>query len=96
MKSVRRSVEIAGPAEQDLSAIDSWTAEKFGFRRAEIFASAILKAVEELAAPSPSRSKAREELGADIRTLHVAKQGREILHSLPGSAGRRDVSAYPT
>jgi len=80
MKSLRRSFEIAGPAEQDLSAIATWTAEKFGFRQAEIYASAILEAVEELAASSPSRSKVREEIGADIRTLHVAKQGRRGRH----------------
>jgi toxin ParE1/3/4 len=80
MKSTRRSIEIAGSAEQDLSAIATWTAEKCGVRQGEIYASAILDAVEELAVSSPPRSKARKEIGADLRTLHMAKPGRRGRH----------------
>jgi toxin ParE1/3/4 len=63
-------------AEDDLDYIARWTAEHFGARQAAVYVDAILDTIDELSTAEPVRSKARDEIAAGLRTLHMAKPGR--------------------
>ena len=69
-------------AENDLANIATWSAENFGAKQADAYVDAILDAVDELSAGEPARSKARDEIAAGVRTLHMAKPGRRGRHLL--------------
>jgi toxin ParE1/3/4 len=74
-------IRLAGQAEQDLLDITLWTAENFGTRQAEHYAKTIALAIEALNdGPEILGAKVRDEIGAGIRTLHVARQGRKGRH----------------
>jgi toxin ParE1/3/4 len=74
-------VRLASQAEQDLIDVTLWTAENFGTRQAEHYAKTIALAIEALHdGPEILGAKVRDEIGAGIRTLHVARQGRKGRH----------------
>lgn len=76
MSSRKPGIVLSKVAEHDLANIAAWTAENFGARQAEVYVEAILDTIEELAAGEPTRSKARDEIAAGLRTLHMTKPGR--------------------
>jgi toxin ParE1/3/4 len=74
------TIVLGGLAERDFSDIVDWTAENFGPRQAERYADLILATIDTIAKnPMLSRSRAREEIGAGYRTLHLARPGRHFI-----------------
>jgi toxin ParE1/3/4 len=91
MTGKRWKIVLGREAENDLSRIAAWTIENFGPREAENYVDAILDTVDELASdPQSPRSKARAEIDADLRTLHMARSGRRgrhfVLYKVEGGA----------
>lgn len=79
--SVVWKVRLAAQAELDFSEIITWTIENFGGRQAETYAETLTLAIEALHdGPEQLGAKARDDIGPDIRTLHVARQGRSGRH----------------
>lgn len=74
-------VRLARQAEFDLFEISKWTAENFGARQAEYYGETLSLAIEALNdGPEILGSKARDEIGKGIRTLHVASHTRKGRH----------------
>ena len=80
MSSVWR-VRLAEQAELDLLSITLWTVENFGTQQAEIYVETLSLAIEDLHdGPEILGATVRDDLGLSIRTLHVARQGRNGRH----------------
>jgi toxin ParE1/3/4 len=74
-------VRLTRSAEQDIADIMHWTVANFGAQQAQLYAELITYAITELAnGPDVIGARARDELGQDIRTLHVARQGKKGRH----------------
>jgi toxin ParE1/3/4 len=82
MSRRQRRIVLSRLAETDLAHIAAWTAENFGQRQAEVYIDALLDTIDELSAGEPARSKARDEIAIGLRTLHMAKRGRQGRHVL--------------
>jgi toxin ParE1/3/4 len=83
MSGKRRDIVLSPQAEADLANIAAWTAEQFGARQADLYVDALAETIEELAPDAPhARSKARPEIGADVRSLHMMRRGRRGRHFL--------------
>jgi toxin ParE1/3/4 len=81
MTTKRWRIVLGRSAEDDFSNIAAWTSENFGDRHAEAYVDAMLDALEELSAnPFQARSRARDEIGPGLRTLHLSKRGRRGRH----------------
>ncbi len=77
----RWTVRLSATAETDYRQILSWTLQNFGVTQAKDYAAVLTTALQSLCAgPSIIGVKAREEIGANIWTLHVARQGRRGRH----------------
>ncbi len=75
------TVRLTASAAADFRQILGWTAENFGTAQAGTYADTLSAALQALSAgPATIGVKARPEIGADIRTLHVARQGRKGRH----------------
>jgi len=80
---MRRSwrVWLAEGAERDFFSILRWTTEQFGKRQARVYEKTLRSAMKALASgPDALGCRARPELGADVASLHVARQGRRARH----------------
>jgi toxin ParE1/3/4 len=67
----------------DLANILRWTTENFGARQSRLYRDTIVQAIKELAnGPDIAGSKAHNEIGPGVRTLHVARHGRRGRHFL--------------
>jgi len=76
-------VQLTEMAEVDLISIKIWTTEKFGSSQAAKYLKAIGSALEDLMlGPEPIGSKSREEIGKNIRSLHVQRKGYRGRHLL--------------
>lgn len=74
-------VRLSDHAEQDLIAISRWSAENFGPLQAEKYVETIFLAIESLRNdPRPIDANYRDELGAGVHILHIARQGRKGRH----------------
>jgi toxin ParE1/3/4 len=70
-------------AKKDFARILKYTNDSFGERQAAVYKTALLKTIARLAAgPDAPGSHAREDLGPQMRTLHVARDGRRAPHLL--------------
>ena len=79
----RWQVRLAERAQGDFTDIVRWTAEHFGARQARSYATTVRRAVKALdAGRSLIDLRCRSELGQDVATLHVARQGRKGRHLL--------------
>jgi len=79
--SLAWTVRLAEQAELDFLDIATWTVENFGGHQAEFYAETLLLAIEALRdGPELLGAKARDDIGPGIRTLHVARQGRNGRH----------------
>ncbi len=75
------TLRLARRAEADFFEILPWSAANFGQRQARVYAETLSLAIRALAeGPEVSGVRCRDELGKDIRTLHVARQGRKGRH----------------
>lgn len=75
------TVRLAAAAEADYVQILRWTAEHFGPAQARVYAETLALALKMLAAgPDIPGVKARPEIGGNVRTLHVARNGRKGRH----------------
>lgn len=93
MAGQRWRVRLGAVAELDLANILKWTTENFGARQARIYRDMLVKAIGELdGGPDVAGSKARNDIMAGLRTLHVAQHGRRGRHFLMYRvAGRRTI-----
>jgi toxin ParE1/3/4 len=79
--SVVWRVRLAAQAELDFSEIITWTLENFGDQQAETYAETLTLAIAALHdGPEQLGAKARDDIQAGIRTLHVARHGRAGRH----------------
>jgi toxin ParE1/3/4 len=79
----RWRVRLGAAAEVDFANILKWTTENFGARQSRVYRDTLVQAIGELAdGPNVAGSKARDEISADLRTLHVARRGRRGSHFL--------------
>ncbi|MDA8351407.1 MAG: type II toxin-antitoxin system RelE/ParE family toxin [Pseudomonadota bacterium] len=75
------TVRLAGIAESDFESILLWTLDQFGDVQTEIYSETLAAAVQALSAgPEQPGTKARPEIGRDLFTLHVARNGRRGRH----------------
>jgi len=85
-------VRLARQAELDLVEVSKWTAHNFGALHAEYYAETVSMAIEALNdGPEILGSKARDEIGPGIRTLHVARLGRKGRHFVVFRVSGEDV-----
>lgn len=74
-------VWLAEGAERDFFSILRWTAEQFGKRQARIYETTLRGALKALATgPNALGCRVRPDLGDDLASLHVARQGRKARH----------------
>ena len=77
----RWTVRLSAAAEADYRQILRWTAENFGLPQARIYADTISSALTALSAgPAIVGVKERSEIGTNIWTLHVARNGHRGRH----------------
>jgi len=88
MAERRWRVRLGAAAEVDFANILKWTTENFGARQSRVYRDTLVQAIGELAdGPGVLGSKAREEIIAGLRTLHIARRGRRGSHFLMYRAG---------
>ena len=75
------TVRLSAAAEADYRQILRWTVDKFGSSQARSYAETLSSAINALCAgPAIIGVKERPEIGDNIRTLHVARNGRKGRH----------------
>lgn len=75
------TVRLSAAAEADYRQILRWTVENFGSAQARSYAAALSSALKALSVgPGIIGIKERPEIGDNIRTLHVARNGRKGRH----------------
>ncbi|MBK8889592.1 MAG: type II toxin-antitoxin system RelE/ParE family toxin [Dechloromonas sp.] len=89
------TVRLSAATAADYRQILRWTVDNFGSAQARNYADTLSSALKALGAgPSIIGVKERPEIGNDIRTLHVARNGRKGRHFVMfrvGSLDGRDV-----
>lgn len=74
-------VRLSASAESDYRQILRWTVDNFGSPQARRYADTLASALQALCAgPFIIGVMERPEIGANIRTLHVARNGRKGRH----------------
>jgi len=82
-------VRITVAAEADFQEIVGWTAKQFGAAQARVYARILSRALEALTAgPTVAGAKVRNDIGAGLYTLHVARDGRRGRHFVVFRVGR--------
>ena len=77
----RWRIRMTAAAERDFQNILVWTSDHFGGRRARIYADTLSQAIRALTeGPDLAGSRKRNDIGEDIRVLHVARGGRRGRH----------------
>ena len=83
MADQRWRVRLGAAAEVDFANILKWTTENFGARQSRVYRDTLVQAIGELAdGPNVVGSKARDEIMAGLRTVHVERRGRRGSHFL--------------
>lgn len=83
MAARRWRVRLGATAEVDFANILKWTTENFGARQSRVYRNTLVQAIGELAeGPDVAGSKARDEIMAGLRTIHVARRGGRGSHFL--------------
>jgi toxin ParE1/3/4 len=92
MAERRWRVRLGAAAEVDFANILKWTTENFGAGQSRVYRDALVQAIGELAdGPDVLGSKARDEIMAGLRTLHIARRGRRGSHFLMYRAGSSGI-----
>lgn len=77
----RWRVRLTAAAEADVRAIFIWTAKHFGTEQARRYRQTIFAALRDLGdGPDAVGTRDRAELGRNLRSLNVARQGRRGRH----------------
>lgn len=77
------TVRLTDRAAQDVEDILDWTFEHFGLRQLETYTDVINDTLEALTeGPANVGVRWLSELGEDVATMHVARQGRKGRHLL--------------
>lgn len=77
------TVRLTASAEQDYEDILTWTLHNFGERQVNNYDETLSDALSSLCdVASVLGVKQREDIGADIHTLHVTRNGRKGRHFL--------------
>jgi toxin ParE1/3/4 len=80
MADQRWRVRLGAAAELDFANILKWTAENFGPRQSRVYRDTLVQAIGELAdGPDAAGSKARDDIMAGLRTLHIARRSRRDI-----------------
>ena len=75
------TVRLSAVAEADFRQILRWTVDNFGSAQARVYADTLSSALKALCAgPTIIGAKERPEIGNNIHTLHVARNGRKGRH----------------
>jgi toxin ParE1/3/4 len=75
------TVRLSATAEADFRQILRWTVDHFGSAQARVYADTLSSALQALnAGTSVLGVKERPEIGSNIWTLHVARNGRKGRH----------------
>lgn len=75
------TVRLSASAEADFRHILRWTVEHFGSAQGRVYAETVALSLQALCAgPLIIGTKDRPEIGDNIRTLHVARNGRKGRH----------------
>jgi toxin ParE1/3/4 len=75
------TVRLSAAAEADYRQILRWTVENFSSAQARVYADTLGSALEaHVAGPDIIGARERPEIGSNIRTLHVARNGRKGRH----------------
>jgi len=75
------TVRLSAAAEADFRQILRWTVDNFGSAQARVYTDTLSSALKALSAgPSVIGVKERPEIGSNIWTLHVARNGRKGRH----------------
>ena len=83
------TIRLSAAAESDYRQILRWTAENFGLPQARIYADTLSLALKALSTgPAIIGVKERGEIGTNIWTLHVARNGRKGRHFVMFRVGR--------
>ena len=83
MAERRWRVRLGAAAEVDFANVLKWTTENFGAQQSRVYRDTLVQAIGELAdGPNVVGSRARDEIMAGLRTLHVARRGRRGSHFL--------------
>jgi toxin ParE1/3/4 len=90
------TVRLSATASVDFQDILQWTARRFGTGQALAYAETLADALAALTeGPDIVGVRRRDDIGADIRTLHVARNKRRgrhiILFRVGGEADRRVI-----
>ncbi|MEN9465489.1 MAG: hypothetical protein RL217_1670 [Pseudomonadota bacterium] len=81
MNTERWNVELAPEAKNDFAYIIRWTRKEFGERQAQIYKTAVKKALLALHdGPKVIGVKKRDDIALGIHTLHVARDGYKGRH----------------
>ncbi|MBV8839416.1 MAG: type II toxin-antitoxin system RelE/ParE family toxin [Alphaproteobacteria bacterium] len=89
MAARRWRVRLGAAAEVDFANILKWTTENFGPRQARVYRDTLVHALGD--GPAAAGSKARDEIMAGLRTLHVARRGRRGSHFLMYRSAQDDT-----
>jgi toxin ParE1/3/4 len=89
-------LRLSAASEADFRKILRWTVECFGSAQSRVHADTLSSALRALGAgPDIVGVKERPEIGGNIRTLHVARNGRKgrhfILFRVGGSEGENVI-----
>lgn len=76
------TVELSHKAGLDFDSIIRHTFEQFGHQQADRYRELIADSLQELSSSGPAHPLAttRPELGSDILSLHIQRQGRKARH----------------
>lgn len=92
MTQTRWRVRLGAEAEKDFARIMKYTRETFGPRQMDFYRATLLDALAALGdGPDVLGSVARDEILPNLRTLHVARQGRRERHLIMYRASQGDV-----
>jgi len=81
LSNARWKVRLGSEAEKDFLRILKYTAESFGARQAGLYKVTLIEALAALeSGPDVPGSMARNNILPDLRSLHVARQGRRGRH----------------
>lgn len=92
MTQTRWRICLGAEAEKDFARILKYTRDTFGPRQTDIYRATLLEALAALGdGPDVLGSAARDEILPNLRTLHVARQGRRGRHFIMYRASHGDV-----
>jgi toxin ParE1/3/4 len=81
-------VRLSAAAKQDYRQILRWSVAKFGAAQAQIYADTVSSVLKDLAAgPDIIGVKACDDIGVNIKMVHVARKGQKGRHFVLFRAG---------